>query len=56
MRKLVMWNLLTLDGCFDGAQPWQLDWHTAAWGEELEQFSQVQFPEIGTLLFGRATY
>jgi dihydrofolate reductase len=56
MRKLIMWNLLTLDGCFDGAQPWQLDWHMAAWGQELEQFIQVQLREIGTLLFGRATY
>ena len=56
MRRLVMWNLQTLDGCFDGAQPWQLDFHLTAWGEELEQMSLSQFPEIGTLLFGRATY
>lgn len=24
MGKLVMWNLLTLDGMFEGAQPWDL--------------------------------
>jgi dihydrofolate reductase len=51
-----MWNLLTLDGCFDGAQPWQLDWHLTAWGDELEHFCLEQGKEVGTLLFGRATY
>lgn len=56
MRRLVMWNLLTLDGCFDGAQPWQLDFHLTAWGEELEAYSKAQLAEIGTLLFGRVTY
>jgi dihydrofolate reductase len=56
MRKLVMWNLETLDGCFDGRQPWQLDWHESAWGEELERFSLDQGEEVGTLLFGRVTY
>ncbi len=56
MRRLVMWNLQTLDGYFDGARPWDLDWHIAAWGAELEQFSLEQGKSIGTLLFGRATY
>ena len=56
MRRLVMWNLETLDGCFDGPKPWQLDWHLAAWGDELERFSLDQSEEVGTLLFGRVTY
>jgi dihydrofolate reductase len=56
MRRLVMWNLETLDGYFEGARPWDLDWHVTAWGEELEQFSLEQGKLIGTLLFGRATY
>ena len=56
MRRLVMWNLQSLDGCFDGARPWELDWHLSAWGEELERLSLDQSKEIGTLLFGRATY
>lgn len=51
-----MWNLQTLDGCFDGPEPWQLDWHMTAWGDELEQFSLAQAEEVGTLLFGRVTY
>jgi dihydrofolate reductase len=55
-RRLIQWNLMTLDGCFDGAQPWALDFHLTAWGEELEQFSLEQGQQIGTLLFGRSTY
>ena len=56
MRRLVMWNLQTLDGCFEGKEPWDLDFHEAAWGDELQQFSLEQAKEVGTLLYGRATY
>lgn len=56
MRRLVMWNMQTLDGCFDGAKPWALDWHLTAWGAELEAISLAQGAEIGGLLFGRVTY
>ena len=35
MAKLIMWNLMTLDGMFEGPQPWDLDWHEYAWGDEL---------------------
>lgn len=56
MRRLVMWNLQTLDGYFDGTRPWDLDWHDTAWGVELEQLSLEQGKTIGTLLFGRVTY
>lgn len=56
MRKLIMWNLQTLDGCFEGARPWDLEFHDTAWGEELQQFSIDQGKEAGTLLFGRVTY
>jgi dihydrofolate reductase len=56
MPRLVMWNLQTLDGCFEGGQPWDLDFHNAAWGNELERFSLEQAEEVGTLLFGRTTY
>jgi len=27
MRRLIMWNTMTLDGFFEGAQPWALDWY-----------------------------
>lgn len=56
MRKLIMWNLVTLDGYFEGAESWDLGFHEYAWGTELEQFSIEQGAEIGTLLFGRVTY
>ena len=56
MRKLILWNLITLDGCFDGAAPWALDWHLQVWGEELERFSLDQLHGAAGLVFGRRTY
>ena len=38
MSKLIMWNLITLDGMFEGPKPWTLDAHEYAWGEELHRF------------------
>ena len=35
MRKLIMWNMVTLDGLFEGAKSWDLDWHNYSWGEEM---------------------
>jgi dihydrofolate reductase len=51
-----MWNLVTLDGYFEGPNSWDLDWHDYAWGEELEQLSVEQLTSADTLLFGRVTY
>ncbi len=56
MRRLIMWNLITLDGMFDGPRPWELPFHQYAWGDELERFSLEQAQEIGALVFGRRTY
>jgi dihydrofolate reductase len=56
MRRLLIWNLMTLDGFFEGAQPWNLDFHEYAWGEELEQLSLEQLRAADLLLFGRKTY
>jgi dihydrofolate reductase len=56
MSKLIMWNLMTLDGFFDGAENWALDWHQYAWGEELERMSVEQLRVADMLLFGRVTY
>ena len=56
VRRIVAWNLMTLDGRFEGITPWSLGFHTSVWGEELETFSLQQGEEIGTLLFGRRTY
>lgn len=56
MRKVIMWNMVTLDGFFEGAKQWEIDWHDYVWGEELEQFADEQTESIGALLFGRVTY
>src|SRR5690606_22801954 len=56
MRRLVAWNLMTLDGHFEGPKPWDLGFHETVWGDELAAFSLEQGKEIGTLLFGRHTY
>lgn len=56
MRRLIVWNLMTLDGCFEGGKPWDLGFHETVWGDELKAFSIEQGREIGTLLFGRRTY
>ena len=56
MSKLIMWNLITLDGMFEGPQPWDLGFHEYAWGDELEQFSLEQASEVEGLIFGRRTY
>ena len=56
MRKLIMWNMVTLDGFFEGPKSWELDWHNYVWGNELEQLSLEQLKAADMLLFGRATY
>ncbi len=55
-RKLIMWNLVTLDGFFEGPKKWDLDWHNYVWGDELEQLSLEQAKTADALLFGRVTY
>ena len=56
MRRLMMWNLITLDGFFEGPAPWDLDWHNEVWGDELAQFSLEQLRSADLLVFGRVTY
>ncbi len=56
MRKLIVWNLMTLDGCFEGLKPWDLAFHGLAWGPELERYSLRQAEEGDLLVFGRRTY
>jgi dihydrofolate reductase len=51
-----MWNLITLDGFFEGPEKWSLDWHDTAWGDELEKVSLAQLRSAAMLLFGRVTY
>jgi dihydrofolate reductase len=55
-RRLIMWNLVSLEGFFEGPKKWDLDFHEYVWGDELEQFSLEQSRTAGALLFGRVTY
>lgn len=56
MRKLVVWNLMTLDGYFEGNKPWDIDFHMLAWGDELERLATELGNEGDLLIFGRKTY
>ena len=55
MAKLVMWNMMTLDGFVEGVGR-DISWHNDVWGEELERLSVEQLRAAGGLLFGRVTY
>ena len=56
MRKLIMWNIITLDGYFEGDRNWDLPFHNVIWGKELEQLSLEQLHAADYLVFGRVTY
>ena len=53
MRKLFSFNMLTIDGFFEGSK-WDLSWHNV--DAEFNEFAVAQLNEIDTLLFGRVTY
>ena len=56
MGKLIIWNVMALDGAFEGATPWDLSMHETVWGPELKKLSDEQLGEAAVLLFGRKTY
>jgi dihydrofolate reductase len=56
MRKLIMFNLITLDGYFEGEKNWDLAFHELVWGKELEQLSIEQLQSADMLVFGGTTY
>ncbi len=56
MRKLIMWNVITLDGFFEGKKAWDLDFHQSVWGDELEAYSIEQLKTADMLVFGKNTY
>lgn len=53
MRKLYAFNMVTLDGFFEGENH-DISWHDV--DEEFNQFAIDQLNSIDTLLFGRVTY
>lgn len=56
MRKLIIWNLMTLDGYFEGKSTWDLAFHERVWGGELRAYSLEIGREADLLVFGRKTY
>ncbi len=53
MRKLFLFDMVTLDGFFEGPNR-EIDWHTV--DEEFNEFAIQQLETIDLLLFGRITY
>ena len=53
MRKVVFFNLISLDGYFEGPNR-DINWHHV--DEEFNDFAIQQTGEFGALLFGRVTY
>lgn len=53
MRKIIMFNMVSLDGLFEGPDG-NIDWHMV--DEEFNTFSVDQLNTAGGLIFGRRTY
>ncbi|TME39846.1 MAG: dihydrofolate reductase [Chloroflexi bacterium] len=53
MRKVLAFNLISLDGCFEGPDH-NIDWHTV--DDEFNDFAVQQLADLGMLIFGRVTY
>ncbi len=51
-----MWNIITLDGYFEGNKNWDLNFHNIIWGQELEKMGIEQLKSADFLVFGRITY
>jgi hypothetical protein len=53
MRKVILFNMATLDGFFAGPNG-EIDWHHV--DEEFNEFAMAQLNAADGLLFGRVTY
>ncbi len=53
MGKLIVFNMMTLDGFFEGENH-SIDWHTV--DGEFNVFAIRQLDEAGMLIFGKTTY
>ncbi len=53
MRKIVVFNLISLDGYFAG-EDGNIDWHNT--DDEFNQFAIEQTSQFGGIIFGRTTY
>jgi dihydrofolate reductase len=53
MRKVFLFNMVTLDGFFEGSKR-EIDWHNV--DKEFNEFAIEQLNSTDLLLFGRVTY
>ncbi len=53
MRKIILFNMVTLDGFFEGPNQ-NIEWHHV--DDEFNQFAIDQLGSAGGLIFGRITY
>jgi dihydrofolate reductase len=53
MTKVILFNLMTLDGYFAGPDG-EIDWHNV--DDEFNEFAIDQLNTVGGLIFGRVTY
>jgi dihydrofolate reductase len=56
MSRLIMWNVISLDGAFEGPEKWHLDFHRTVLGAEFDRFAIAQLHGADRLLFGRFTF
>jgi dihydrofolate reductase len=54
MRTLYLFNMVTLDGFFEGPAKWEIGWHNV--DAEFNEFAIDQLNATDLLLFGRVTY
>ncbi len=54
MSKVILFNLITLDGYFEGPNKWDLAWHQV--DDEFNEFAIDQLNKADGLIFGRVTY
>jgi dihydrofolate reductase len=53
MRKVILFNMVTLDGFFEGPDR-DINWHNV--DDEFNEFAIEQINTVDTLIFGRVTY
>jgi dihydrofolate reductase len=53
MRKIIVFNLVTVDGFFAGLKG-EIDWHN--YDDEMGAYSLEQLRSLSALMFGRTTY
>jgi dihydrofolate reductase len=56
MARLIMWNVISIDGRFEGPSQWDLAFHRTILDDEFERFAIDQLRSAEGLLFGRVTF